>query len=88
MDGGFVRQNCTKCGRPHLLSKHEFFDRLRCAVDCPHCGDRMLKVYVGNNYGFQCPTCHGTLLLADIVPWYYDLAPLKTERVMASAMVQ
>lgn len=84
MKGGFVTQNCTKCGKPHSLSEHAFFHLLRCAVDCPNCGDRMYKDFVGYNYGFKCPTCNSALSLAILVPWWYDIAPFKTARALAA----
>ncbi len=86
MKGGFVTQNCIKCGSRHSLSETDFFYRLHCAVDCPACGDRMFKTYLWKNYGFECPTCRRTLLLVDLVPRYDDVAPFKTERALPSAL--
>lgn len=83
MEGGFVTANCTRCGGKDYLSEYDFFYLLRCAVDCPRCGDRMHKSYCGKNYGFECPSCRNRVLLADIVPWWFDIAPLKHRLLMA-----
>ena len=74
MEGGFVTQNCSSCGKPETLSAHEFQNRLDLWLSCPHCKRRMRVATVSTaNYGYSCEDCEVTVRLASILPRWEDL---------------
>ena len=77
MSGGFVRQNCTKCGYgTRLVREYDFLYRLDCVVVCPYCRHAMYReVLWDKNYGFVCHDCRIGLWLAAIVPDWSDVVP-------------
>ena len=72
MDGGFVTQNCAKCGNSDSL-KSEEFEALHLWVACPECRSRMAARMVELNYGYVCDECELSILLADLLPRWSDL---------------
>jgi ribosomal protein S27E len=67
--GGFVSQNCLKCGKPEYINEHALPD-----VDCDFCGRRLAVERVdGQNYFYVCRQCNRNWKLGDSVPSWSDL---------------
>lgn len=79
MKGGFVTQNCSKCGRS-LTLKEADFRRLQLWVACPKCNQRMVEAIIpraGGNYGYLCQACDLGIKLAELLPQWFDVTPRK-----------
>jgi hypothetical protein len=72
MAGGFVTQNCSRCGKYETLSKEEFRD-LSLWVACPSCRKPMEASYIFSNYGYKCVVCDIGINLSDLLPRWEDL---------------
>ena len=72
MQGGFVTQNCSKCGEFMTLSEAGFLS-LDLWVSCPRCRKRMTPQLVSKNYGYRCAGCDVAVLLAALLPRWQDL---------------
>src|SRR5690349_16404784 len=72
MPGGFVTQNCSKCGE-YMTPSEEEFENLDLWVSCPRCRRRMSSQMVAKNYGFVCKQCAVAILLASILPRWREL---------------
>ncbi|PKN99563.1 MAG: hypothetical protein CVU42_07570 [Chloroflexi bacterium HGW-Chloroflexi-4] len=69
--GGFISQDCEKCGKPSFISENELPDLI-----CKKC---KCKLIVGKNYRknyiYTCPGCKSEFFVWDLVPnWqkYFD----------------
>lgn len=80
MDGGFVSANCSICGSKDRLSATEFLN-LPVWVSCPLCHRRMQPEILSavrdnrrlaGNYGYACSGCKRYVLLAHLVPSWYE----------------
>lgn len=71
MEGGFVTQNCTQCGNKRTLPFDELPDLI-----CGEC-EKDLIPFINNdqNYAYKCSSCETTYILADLVPWWYEIFP-------------
>ena len=63
-EGGFVSQNCIRCGRPRKLPMTALPKLI-----CPSC-HRELENYINynKNYAYRCISCGMSIELADLVP--------------------
>lgn len=68
-EGGFVSQNCLKCGHPNYVS----IDQLPKLI-CEICyGDLKIGTNRERNYEYSCPKCERKWVLADKLPHWSDL---------------
>ena len=75
MEGGFVSQNCTACGKPETLPEAEFL-ALDLWVACPECRRRMTPGRLPHaNYGYICGSCDVAVKLAELLPRWTDIQP-------------
>jgi len=73
MEGGFVTQNCSKCGKNTSLGKQEFYN-LHLWVACPECKQQMKPAIItNNNYGYECQKCQLSIKLASLLPRWSDI---------------
>jgi hypothetical protein len=72
MQGGYVTQNCSKCGGSDTLKQDEF-RQLQLWVACPGCKGRMLATIVDLNYAYCCDACDLNIRLADLLPRWSDI---------------
>lgn len=68
-DGGFVSQNCLKCGKPDYIN--EFALPELCCDSCE--SSLTVKKLDGKNYHYMCNTCRRNWLLASVVPHWKEL---------------
>ena len=74
-DGGFVSQNCLKCGKEsYHLHEKDIPD-----LDCAGCkgtpaGSVIIEI-VNKNYVYKCERCRRQWVLAEILPHWQDLFP-------------
>lgn len=61
--GGFVTQNCEKCGDPKSISDFEFP-----AAKCTKCKSDMRVVLVRKNYAYKCSQCGREEMIHELVP--------------------
>ena len=80
MEGGFVTANCAECGGKQPLTAREFFS-LGHWISCPNCRARMEPQLLSTtpyarstNYGYVCEGCRVYFLLANILPYWEDVA--------------
>ena len=67
--GGFVSQNCLKCGRPDYVNEHALPD-----VVCDRCEVPLVITRLdGQNYFYQCGRCSRSWKLADVIPHWSEL---------------
>jgi len=60
-EGGFVSQNCLKCGSPQYVKEAELPE-----LRCDSCSNALAIARVdGTNYFYVCETCKRTWKLAD-----------------------
>jgi len=70
-EGGFVTQNCLKCGKPRSLSFTELPELL-----CGECENDLVPfINADHNYAYRCPNCDTSFELASIVPWWHEYFP-------------
>lgn len=67
MEGGFVTQNCSECGRKDTVGAREF-EQLDLWVACPDCGRRMEPRVLEKNYDYVCRPCDLRMDLAVLLP--------------------
>jgi hypothetical protein len=68
-DGGFVSQNCLKCGEPSYVNERALPD-----LACDHCQTHLsIERLDGQNYFYVCHKCEHSWKLADIVPHWSEL---------------
>jgi len=75
MEGGFVTANCSKpgCNNKAYLSWDQF-EALNLWVACPECRAGMLAAMVEMNYVYTCAGCGIYIRLADLLPYWTDVA--------------
>jgi len=67
--GGFLTQDCERCGKPRALRRDELPDLM-----CPRCSVALREgVNTNGNYAYSCATCGYALELAQIVREWSDL---------------
>lgn len=63
-DGGFVTQNCEKCGKPRKIGLAELPPLI-----CSKCGKHLTPfINVEKNYAYTCPCCGTQWKLCNLVP--------------------
>lgn len=68
-DGGFISQNCLKCGQSGYITQ----DKLP-RLDCDFCGTHLqVKKLDGSNYHYVCDGCGKSWKLADNLPNWSEL---------------
>jgi hypothetical protein len=69
--GGYVTQNCTKCGEPRNIRLDELPK-----LTCPRCGRLMTADYDGvRNYAYRCPCGPWEYAVHEMVPaWQEEFA--------------
>ena len=72
MEGGFVTQNCSACGKQQSLSEREFRE-LDLWIACPECKRRMEPTLLAKNYGYGCTSCDIGIELAALLPRWEEL---------------
>lgn len=69
MPGGFVTQNCVRCGRYQPVPQDELPDR-----KCETCATQLeVRMVDGLNYFYVCPGCGARRKLASLLPHYSEL---------------
>jgi NAD-dependent SIR2 family protein deacetylase len=71
MKGGFVTQNCSRCGKLYTLSASEFAN-LNLWVACPSCTAPMEPRILMKDYCYYCEHCELAIQLATLLPWWND----------------
>ena len=72
--GGFVTQNCSKCGKSTTLPEHFFKNEIDLWVACPECRRRMEpQVLDDKNYGYVCDSCEISIRLSELLPHWNDI---------------
>jgi hypothetical protein len=66
--GGYLTQNCSKCGTPDSLKMSELPD-----LSCGRCRGRLQACLRDKNYEYFCPTCNSYFELATFVPPWSDM---------------
>jgi ribosomal protein S27E len=67
--GGFISQNCLKCGKSDYINEHALPD-----LECDFCGRRLKVERVdGQNYFYVCGQCNRNWKIGDIVPAWAEL---------------
>jgi predicted RNA-binding Zn-ribbon protein involved in translation (DUF1610 family) len=71
-DGGFVSQNCTKCGKSNWVNKSQLPD-----LKCPRC-DLQMKIETEDSRGrksfsYLCPKCGQRQVLSEMLPIWSEL---------------
>lgn len=67
--GGFISQNCLKCGSSGYISAHELPD-----LECDSCGRILaIKNLDGQNYFYVCEHCGRHWKIGDTVPHWSEL---------------
>ena len=66
--GGFISQNCLKCGIPNNIDDRSLPD-----LDCAFCGKLLTVEIVDKNYFYTCKQCNKNWKIADNVPHWGDL---------------
>ncbi len=68
-EGGFVSQDCIKCGRPRTLPFEDLPD-----LDCSECYEPLDK-YINDrgNYAYRCDCCVNDFALCELVPHWSEL---------------
>ena len=68
-DGGFVSQNCLKCGKPNYINQNSLPE-----LKCEFC-DSILKIELidGKNYFYVCEKCNKNWKLSEEVPDWKDI---------------
>jgi len=61
--GGFVTQNCVKCGKPRSIVPKEFPMK-----KCSECHGEMSIFIVNKNYAYKCNRCGKTATVYSLVP--------------------
>ena len=68
-EGGFVSQNCERCGTPQRVRLNELpelfcatCDSLLTLTTCPH----------SRNYAYHCPDCDRLTLLYSQLPYWHE----------------
>jgi RNase P subunit RPR2 len=62
--GGFVSQNCEKCGKSSYISQNELPD-----LFCKKCSVPLVTgLNIQKNYIYRCPICDREFLVWDLVP--------------------
>jgi hypothetical protein len=68
-EGGFVSQNCLKCGKPAYVAPESLPD-----LSCDFCGASLETVKLdGTNYFYKCCKCGHSWKLADNLPHWTEL---------------
>src|SRR5882762_7013396 len=68
-DGGFISQNCLRCGTPAYVAQEKLPD-----IDCDFCNTRLtVKKLDGSNYHYKCEGCSRAWKLADNLPNWSEL---------------
>src|SRR5580693_4010752 len=73
-EGGFVSQNCLRCGKAYRVQDREIPD-----LDCDSCkwspkGSVMVKI-IDKNYVYECERCRKRWVLAELLPHWSELFP-------------
>jgi len=67
--GGFISQNCLKCGKPDYINEHALPD-----VDCDFCGGNLVVQRIDSqNYFYVCAHCNRNWKIGDTVPHWGEL---------------
>lgn len=67
--GGFISQNCLKCGKPDYINEHNLPD-----LECDLCGHALkIERIDGQNYFYVCGQCNRTWKVGDTVPPWGEL---------------
>ena len=67
--GGFISQNCLKCGKSDYINEHALPD-----VACDFCtGALVVRRRDGRNYFYVCERCNRNWKIGDIVPHWSEL---------------
>lgn len=77
--GGYVTQNCPKCGKlADTLKEDDFLKinlwKINVLVACPKCKQEMKPEVTDKNYTFTCRKCDIAILLASLLPRYEQIA--------------
>jgi hypothetical protein len=67
-EGGFVSQNCLKCGKPGTVRLEDLPD-----LKCDFCSSALSKEIRQKNYFYACPKCKRDWKLADNLPHWLRL---------------
>jgi len=67
-EGGFVSQNCLKCGKQNTVSLENLPDLI-----CDCCGSNLSKEIQQKNYFYACHKCERNWKLADNLPHWSEL---------------
>jgi hypothetical protein len=67
-EGGFITQNCLKCGKPGYVNLEDLPDLL-----CDFCSSRLSKEIQEKNYFYACHRCKRKWKLGDNLPHWSEL---------------
>lgn len=67
--GGFISQNCLKCGKSDYINEHALPD-----LDCDSCARPLnIERIDGQNYFYVCRQCNRNWKIGDTVPHWQEL---------------
>jgi hypothetical protein len=67
-EGGFVSQNCLKCGKPNYIHEISLPD-----LKCEFCESILKKDLIDKNYYYVCDKCNKKWKLSEEVPYWKDI---------------
>lgn len=68
-DGGFISQNCLRCGRSGYIAQERLPE-----LNCDFCGGRLhVKKLDGSDYHYVCGGCNRAWKLAENLPDWSEL---------------